>query len=111
MSNDDEMFFLFFCSDGTTEHFNVIIFYGSDLGHKKEVLGRTSVSGLYGCPHCKKSRRQWGRGGPPGQPLSTEEMKNLGNKAKRILGEKPDKTSSQYTTFHQSNFGQTVMSS
>ena len=29
----------------------------TDLGHKKEILGRTQVTATYGCPHCKKRGR------------------------------------------------------
>ena len=44
----------FLLSDISEEHFNVIVFYVSDLGHKKKILGRTQVTATYGCPHCKK---------------------------------------------------------
>ena len=41
-------------SDGSMEYFNVVVFYVSDLGHKKEVLGRSSVSTLYSAPTVRK---------------------------------------------------------
>lgn len=95
------------CSDGTQEVFNVVAFYVADLCHKKEVLGRASVTALYGCPHCKKSRRDWEERRRPAATLPTAEMLKHGKEAERKLGPAP-KESATYTRFHHSHFGQTV---
>ena len=91
------------------ETFNVIVMYVSDLGHKKELLGRVQCTAKYGCPHCKKSRPDWSSMAGSAAPISMTEMVNIGKKAERKLGVDPDKDSSSYTTFHQSNYGQTVI--
>ena len=95
--------------DGTVETFNVVLFYIADYGHKKEVLGRASVSGKFGCPHCKKPISQWGKITPPAATytLPTSEMIRNGSLAERSLGKNPDKDSSDYTKFHHTHFGQT----
>ena len=54
--------------DGTVETFNVVVFYIADYGHKKEVLGRVSVTGKFGCPHCQKPLLQWGKVTPCQRP-------------------------------------------
>ena len=92
--------------DGSTETFNVVVFYVADYGHKHNILGRVQVNASYGCPHCKKPQSQWGIIAPPSPTLTTQEMQRLGEKGLRTLGPSPDKDSPEYKAFHKDNFGQ-----
>ena len=84
------------------------MFYVSNLGHKKEVLGRASATAAYGCLHCKMARKDWNMTAELGAPLHTHDMLYHGKLAEQKLGMNSNKESSTYTTFHRAHFGQTV---
>ena len=76
-------FFFFFYRNDQVETFNVIVMYMSDLGHKKELLGRVQCTAKYGCPHCKKSWPNWSSMAGPAAPISMTEMVKIGKKRRR----------------------------
>ena len=92
--------------DGRKEHFNVIVFYVADLGHKAEVLGRASTTAKFGCLHCRKEINEWSKLSTPAAPLSTQDIIKYGNKAGQALGEYPDKDTQNYTNVHHACYGQ-----
>ena len=95
--------------DGEMEHFNVLAFMCADLGFTKEVFGKCSSTSLYGCFFCKKNIKDWDNiNNTPAEKLTMVDIINLGKKAVSCLGEKPDRQSKAYTTFHQNNYGQYV---
>ena len=96
------------CRDGHEELFNVIVMYVSDLGHEEEVLRRTQVTYTYGCPHCKKNRKELNKITSSAPALTTKYMLNYGRMEERKLGLEPNKDTPGYTTFHQAHFGQIV---
>ena len=95
-------------SDGSEETFNVVVFYVSDLGHKKEVLGRTQITAMYGCPHCEKKESNLGRLGGSIRSLDKAGHAAIWPRGGAETRQRPRRRHPGYTAFHQSHFGQIV---
>ena len=95
--------------DGSQEHFNVIVLLVTDLGYIKEVIGKCSSTGYYGCYHCTKRINDWNAAKPSkAKPQSVKQFVVDGSLALQKLGKNPDKGSSKYTDFQHKHFGQWV---
>ena len=94
--------------DGSEEHFNVVVFYVSDVIHLQEVLGRVSCNARYGCYLCTKENTVWAAKSVTrsADSLSMTYMRQAGSEALAKLGESPKDGSKEYTLFHQAHFGQ-----
>ena len=92
---------------GNVEKFNVIPIVCADLGFIKELLGKCSSTGTYGCYYCKKPKKKWAEKKMiPEQWQTMKEMSVAGSKARDVLGDSPDHNSKIFTEFQQTHYGQ-----
>lgn len=95
--------------NGTNEKFNVVVFFVADLGFVKEICGKCTSTGKYGCYRCKKKISDWhAMKNIGGKPQTVAEFVVLGNTALNKLGPNPDRTVPKFTSFQQNHFGQWV---
>ena len=76
--------------DNQMEEFNVVCFFVADLCFVKDVIGQCS---------CTKKK---------GNPKTMEGITKFGMQAVKVLGKNLDRSSSTFTNFQQSHFGQWV---
>ena len=97
----------FVLPSGESEAFNVIPFMCADLSYLKEILGRCSCTSIYGCIYCKKLRSKWADKTPTKEEkITMKEMVIYGEKGEEVLGSNPDQSTSKFTTFQHSHYGQ-----
>ena len=92
--------------NGESEIFNVIPIVCADLGFIKDILGKCSTAGLYGCYYCKKSIVDWDIPNKKADVQTMSQMMFNGKKGVEVLGEHPVHGTKDFTTFQHNHFGQ-----
>lgn len=96
-------------SEDKIERFNVVIFFVADLGLVKEVIGKCSSTGKFGCYRCVKKIDDWhAKPCVLAQAQTVQQFKKLGELAESVLGKNPNRNESKFKTFQQNHFGQWV---
>ena len=96
--------------NGTLERFNVVVFFVADLGFMKELCGKCSSVGTYGCYRCKKHINTWhSKSCDIGEEQTIKEFVKFGNKAVTELGDAPDREKPNFKAFQLAHYGQWVM--
>ena len=95
--------------NGITETFNVVVFFIADLGMVKEIIGKCSTTGTYGCYQCTKKINEWhSKVYKLAKPQSVKDFKQIGEEAEKVLGKNPNRDTKTFKSFQQNHYGQWV---